>query len=65
MPQLKKKIDGIQNRFLKELEHVFDKFQKYNMKILLGQFNAKEGMEDIFKPTIGNNSLLEMSNDSE
>jgi hypothetical protein len=35
-----------------------------NMKILLGDFNAKAGREDIFKPTIGNESLHEISNDS-
>jgi endonuclease/exonuclease/phosphatase family metal-dependent hydrolase len=34
------------------------------MKILLGDFNAKVGREDIFKPTIGNESLHEISNDS-
>jgi hypothetical protein len=42
---------------------VFDKFPKYNMKILLGDFNAKVGREDLFKPTIGNESLHEISND--
>jgi hypothetical protein len=40
--------------FYEELERVFDKFPKYHMKILLGDFNAKVGMEEIFKPTIGN-----------
>jgi hypothetical protein len=34
------------------------------MKILLGVFNAKVGREDIFKPTIGNESLHEISNDN-
>jgi hypothetical protein len=34
------------------------------MKILLGDFNAKVGKEDIFKPTIGNESLHETSNDN-
>jgi hypothetical protein len=43
---------------------VFDKLQKYHMKILLGDFNAKVGWEDIFKPTIGNESLHEISNDN-
>jgi hypothetical protein len=33
------------------------------MKILLGDFNAKVGREDIFKPTIGNESLHEITND--
>jgi hypothetical protein len=34
--------------------NVFEKFPKCHMKILLGDFNAKAGREDIFKPTIGN-----------
>jgi hypothetical protein len=34
------------------------------MKMLLGDFNAKVGREDIFKPTIGNESLHEISNDN-
>jgi hypothetical protein len=33
------------------------------MKIQLGDFNAKVGREDIFKPTIGNERLHEISND--
>jgi hypothetical protein len=32
------------------------------MKILLGDFNAKVGREDIFKLIIGNESLYEASN---
>jgi hypothetical protein len=32
------------------------------MKILLGDFSAKVGGEDIFRPTIGNESLHEISN---
>jgi len=34
------------------------------MKILLGDFNAKMGRENIFKPTIGNESLHQDSNDN-
>jgi hypothetical protein len=34
------------------------------MNILLGGFNAKLGREDIFKPTIGNESSCEDSNDN-
>ena len=34
------------------------------MKILLGDFNAKLGKEDIFKRTIGNNNLLQNSSDN-
>jgi hypothetical protein len=58
------KIYDIKNRFHDELEQVFDKFPKYPMKMLLGDFNAKVGREDIFKPTIGNESLHQISNDN-
>jgi hypothetical protein len=34
------------------------------MKILLGDFNAKVGREDIFKPTNWNESLHEINNDN-
>jgi hypothetical protein len=34
------------------------------MKIMLEDFNAKVGKEDIFKPTIGNESLHEISNNN-
>jgi len=34
------------------------------MKILMGDFNAKVKKEEIFKPTIGNESLDEASNNS-
>ena len=34
------------------------------MKILLADFNAKSGREDIFKLTIGNESLHQDSNDN-
>jgi endonuclease/exonuclease/phosphatase family metal-dependent hydrolase len=52
----------VKGSFYEELERVFDKFPKYHMKILLGDFNAKVGREDIFKPTIVNESLQEISN---
>jgi hypothetical protein len=35
------------------------------MKILLGDYNAKAGREDIFKPTTENKSLHKISNDNE
>jgi endonuclease/exonuclease/phosphatase family metal-dependent hydrolase len=34
------------------------------MKILLGDFNAKVGREDTFKPTVGNESLHQDSNNN-
>jgi hypothetical protein len=58
------KIDDIKDGFYEELEQVFDKFCKHPTKILLGDFNAKVGREDIFKPTVGNEILHEISNDN-
>ena len=43
---------------------MFDHFHKYHMKILLGDLNAKVGRENIFKPTIGQDSLHQDSNDN-
>jgi hypothetical protein len=58
------KNDDVKDSFYEELERVFDKFPKYHMNILLGDFKAKVGREDIFKPTIGNKSLHKISNDN-
>jgi hypothetical protein len=56
------KTDDVKGSFYEELERIFNKFPK--VKILLGDFSAKVGREDIFKPTIGNESLHEISNDN-
>jgi endonuclease/exonuclease/phosphatase family metal-dependent hydrolase len=58
------KTDDVKDSFYEELEHVFEKFPKYHTKILLGDFNAKIGREELFKPTLWNESLHEMSNDN-
>jgi hypothetical protein len=58
------KIYDMKDRFYEELERVFDKFPKYHMNILFGEFKAKVGREDIFKATIGGESLHEISNDN-
>jgi len=50
--------------FYEELEQVCDNFPTYHMKIVLGDFNAQVGRENIFKPTIGNKSLPQDSNDN-
>ena len=50
------KSDESKDSFNEELEQVFDHFLKYHMKMLVGDFNAKVGRENIFKPTIGQES---------
>jgi endonuclease/exonuclease/phosphatase family metal-dependent hydrolase len=64
MPQQRINLIMWRRAFYEELESVLDRFPKYHMKILLGDFNAKVGKEEIFKPTIGNESLHEITNDN-
>jgi hypothetical protein len=54
----------VKDSFYEELEHVFDNFPKYHKKMLLGDFSAKAGRKDIFKPTTGYESLHEIINDN-
>jgi len=58
------KSEESKDSFYEELEQVFDHFPNYHMKILLGDFNAKVGREIIFKPTVGQESLHQDSNDN-
>jgi hypothetical protein len=41
------KYDVIKDSFYEELEEVFGQFPRYHMKILMGDFNAKVGRQDI------------------
>ena len=55
--------DDSKDSFYEELEHVFFyHFPKYRTKILLGDFKPHGWRENIFKPTIGNESLQQDSN---
>jgi len=58
------KSENSKNSFCEELEKVFDRFSKYYMRILLRDFSAKVRSENIFKPTIGNESLHQDNNDN-
>jgi exonuclease III len=58
------KTDDVKDSFYEKLKRVFDEFPKCRMNILLGDFNAKVGKKDIFKLTIQNESLHEISNDN-
>jgi hypothetical protein len=53
------KCDDTKDRFSEELEHVFNKFPKYHMILLLEGLSTKVGRENIFKPTMGNDNGLE------
>jgi hypothetical protein len=56
------KTDDLNDSFYEELGRVFEQFPRYDMKILLGDSNAKIGREDTIKPTAGNESLHEINN---
>jgi hypothetical protein len=64
MSDCEEKSEEVKDSFYEELEDVFDQFPKYYMKILLGDFNAKLGREDTFKPIIGQESLHQVSNEN-
>jgi hypothetical protein len=55
------KSDDVKDSFYEGLGHVFDQHPWYNIKILLSDFNAKVGREDIFKLTVGNKILQKIS----
>ena len=64
MHQVRKKVRSQKIVFMRNYSRFFYHFPKYHVKILLGDFNAKVGREIIFKPTIGQESLHQDSNDN-
>jgi hypothetical protein len=48
--------------YMKELQCLFDQFPKYDTEILLGDFSARVGIEDILKPTLWRESLHKIRN---
>ena len=54
--------DYSKHSFYEELEQIVNRLPKYHTKLLLADFNAKRGRENIFNPTIGNDSLHDESN---
>jgi hypothetical protein len=58
------KSDDVKDSFYEELGCIFDQFPRYDTKILLGEFNVKIRREDIFKPTVRNESSHKISNNN-
>ena len=46
------------------LEKTYDDLPAHDIKIVLGDFNAKVGKEEVFRPTIGRYSLHEITNEN-
>jgi hypothetical protein len=51
-----KKTEEIKEEFYNLLEQNMNQIAGSDIKIILGDFNAKVGKESIYKPTIGNES---------
>lgn len=58
------KDDEAKDIFYQQLETAFESLPAYDMKLVLGDFNAKVGKEDIFSGTIGKHSLHNTTNDN-
>jgi hypothetical protein len=56
--------DDVKDHFYELLEEQVEKLPSYDIKIILGDANAKVGREDIWKPAIGKESLHQESNDN-
>jgi hypothetical protein len=61
--QSEEKSGDSEDSFYEELEQDCNYFRTFHIKILL-DLNAKVGRENIFKPTIGNESVHQNSNDN-
>jgi hypothetical protein len=54
----------IRDDFYQTLEATFDSLQHNDIKVLMGDFNAKIGREEAYRGTIGQHSLHEVSSNS-
>jgi hypothetical protein len=54
------KMNDMKYSFYEELKQVYDQFLKHQMKILLGQFIAKVGRQDISKQQLRTRVLMKL-----
>ena len=59
-----KKTEEIKEEFYNLLEQNMNQIAGSDIKIILGDFNAKVGKESIYKPTFGNESLHNETNNN-
>lgn len=50
--------------FYEELKRAYDLALRFDMKIVMGDFNSKIGKEDVYFPTIGKHSLHDITNNN-
>ena len=56
--------DQVKESFYETLEKIYEEAPRHDIKIVIGDFNAKIGKEKVFMPTIGKESLHDESNDN-
>jgi len=54
----------LKDQFYDDLDRVLDNIPRENIKIVVGDFNAQVGRENIFKPIVGKESLHQESNNN-
>jgi hypothetical protein len=64
MHQLQKKEDLVKEQFYTSLEKVCDTAPNYDMKVILGNFNAKIGNENYWYPACKRYSLHDKTNNN-
>ena len=64
MHQQNEKTDEIKEEFYNVLEQNLNQIANLDIKIILVDFNAKVGKENIYKSTIGNESLCNETNNN-
>jgi hypothetical protein len=58
------KSEEEKDAFYDDLDEIYDECPKRDIKIIIGDLNAKMGLEEIFKPTLGKDSLHKIPNDN-
>jgi len=54
--------EDLKDMFYDELERVYNGLSGHCLKIILGDFNSQVGRETVYRPTIGSESVHDMSN---
>lgn len=58
------KDDNLKDEFYNKLERVLDALPSNDVKIILGDLNAKVGKQEEFRSIVGRHSLHDISNDN-
>ncbi|XP_037028700.1 uncharacterized protein LOC119068940 [Bradysia coprophila] len=57
-------VEGDKDDYYEALARAYDELPAHDIKIVIGDFNAKVGKEEVYRPTIGRYSLHENTNEN-